>query len=209
MQIREVEFPISRTAEFERIQWKAWDIAHKLNPMSTRYGFNVNSTHPSVIYPSHDLQPDDEWNSGELTWGNFTSCFPEYITFLDKYNFYHGITMVARPLYCAHKHGNGEHTITYPLRGCNDVSVLMVTPVDQDHVIENGIDWLRNNEKTTLDMEYKCKTGRPFIVPANHFHKTTGHPGFVDGYTIFTVWHELSTFSDSDVDRLIYKLESS
>lgn len=193
--------------EFEDVQWKAWEVAGKLNPKSQIRGFNINSSYQCEIYPESDHSPLEEWNPGDLLWDNFIDLFPEYVLFCEKYNFYKGCTMISRPIYCAHRHGSGEHTVTYPLRACDEVDVLMLTPNNIEWFDQNNKHWLKNNETYNIDHTYRCKTGQPFIIKADHFHKTTDYPGFVDGSTIFTVWHELNTFTQDDVNKLAKKLE--
>lgn len=195
--------------EFQDIQSKSWEIAGKLNPMSHRYGFNINSTYQSEIYPEFDDSPQEEWYSADLTWTNFVSLFPEYIEFCNKYNLYQGCTMIARPIYFPHRHGQGEHTITYPWRACDDIVVEMITPHDIENINLNKIDWLKNNETYNVDVSYKCVTGRPFLLKANNFHKTTTDDSFIRGRTIFTVWHELDTFTYEDVINLQNKLKEN
>lgn len=192
--------------EFEDIQWKSWEVAGKLNPKAQKYGFNINSSYQCEIYPESDYSPLEDWAPGDLLWNNFIELFPEYISFCEKYNFYKGCTMISRPIYCAHRHGFGEHTVTYPLHSCDDVKVICLTPLEIERLNDQDIHWLKNNEEYNVDYEYKCVTRQPFILKADHFHKTTGKPGFVDGKTIFTVWHELNTFNENDVKRLVDKL---
>lgn len=192
--------------EFEDIQWKSWEVAGKLNPKSQQHGFNINSSYQCEIYPESDYSPLEDWAPGDLVWDNFIQLFPEYISFCEKYNFYKGCTMIARPIYCAHRHGFGEHTVTYPLHACDDVKVICLTPLEIERLNDQDIHWLKNNEEYNIDYEYRCITGQPFILKADHFHKTSDIPEFVDGKTIFTVWHELSTFNKDDVKRLVDKL---
>jgi hypothetical protein len=204
--IYEFSFSPEKKEEFEFIQAKAWSIAIQLNPKAKNFGFNINSTYQCEIYPENDFSPKEDWNSDELTWNNFISLFPEYVTFCEKYNFYKGCTIIGRPIYCAHRHGFGEHTITYPFSHCDNVKVTFLTPVNIDQINEQGIHWLKNNEKYNIDYVYSCKTKQPFILKADHFHKTSDKPEFIDGKTLFTVWHELSTFNENDVVKLISKL---
>lgn len=206
--IYEVEFSEYNKKEFEQVQHKAWEVAKKLNPKSIKFGFNINSTYQCEIYPEHDYSPKEDWDSGNLTWDNFIKEFPEYIDFCEKHNFYKGCTMIARPIYCAHRHGFGEHTLTYPLSSCDNVKVLCLTPIEIQRLNDQDIHWLKNNEEYNIDYEYQCVTGQPFILKADHFHKTSDKPEFIDGETIFTVWHELSTFNENDVKRLINRLST-
>lgn len=206
--IYEVEFSEYNKKEFEQIQHKAWEVAKKLNPNSIKFGFNINSTYQCEIYPEHDYSPKEDWACGDLTWDNFIELFPEYIIFCEKYNFYKGCTMISRPIYCAHRHGFGEHTVTYPLSEANGVKVFFLTPYNIEELNKKDIHWLKNNEEFQIDHVYTCKTKVPFILKADHFHKTSQGPEFIEGKTIFSVWHELSTFNHDDVQTLIKKLSS-
>lgn len=173
---------------FEDIQWKAWETAIKLNPNAKKCGFNINSTYQCEIYPEHDNSPKEEWESGDLTWDNFIRDFPEYTAFLDKHHFYHGCTMISRAVEGAHRHGNGELTFTYPLQSCNNLQVFMVTPTNEE---DKQKSWLNHGEQTKIDLVHRCKDGHPFMLKANHFHKTSEPPIFKNGDTIITVWHSI------------------
>lgn len=203
--IYEVTFSDYNKEEFERIQRKAWAVARNLNLNSARFGFNINSTYQCEVYPEYDYSPKEEWNSGDLTWDNFINEFPEYIDFCEKHNFYKGCTMVSRPFDYAHRHGNGEHTVTYPLQHCDGVQVEMLTPYAIDELNEKDIHWLTHNESYNVDLVYTCATSKPFLLKANHFHRTPPK-NFKTGQTIFTIWHHLSTFTEEDVISLINKL---
>lgn len=174
--------------EFEDVQWRAWETAAKLNPNSLKFGFNINSTYQNEVYPEHDDSPKEEWEAGDLTWENFIKEFPQYVQFLDNHHFYHGCTMISRAVEGPHRHGFGELTFTYPLRGCSDLVVSMVTPT-----IDTDKDkwWLNNNEPFATDLTHVCKDGHPFMLKANHFHKTEEAPKFINGHTILTVWHSI------------------
>lgn len=172
--------------EFEDIQWKAWGVAAMLNPNSKKFGFNINSTYQNEIYGEHDNSDQDE--AGDLTWDNFVKAFPEYIPFLNKHHFYHGCTMISRAVEGPHRHGFGELTYTYPLQGCEKITVQMVKPVNEE---DAGKWWLNNNEQYDIIATHKCVNGNPFMIAANNFHKTSEPPDFINGHTIFTVWHSI------------------
>lgn len=203
--IYEVTFSDHNKKEFEHIQHKAWAVAKRLNSKADKFGFNINSTYQCEIYPEYDYSPKEEWNSEDLTWDNFIKEFPEYIDFCDKFNLYHGCTMVSRPFDYAHRHGNGEHTVTYPLQYCDGVRVEMLTPHCIDQLNQTDIHWLTQQQSYDVDLVYTCSTGKPFLLKANHFHRTPPEH-FKTGKTIFTIWHSLSTFTKDDVSTLIHKL---
>lgn len=190
--------------EFKFIQDKSWSVATKLNPKASMYGFNINSSYQCEIYPEYDNSPSDEWQPGDLTWNNFIELFPEYIDFCRKYNFYQGCTMIGRPIYFPHRHGTGEYTVTYPYQNCDGVVVHMITPKDIEYLNKNNIHCLKNNEAFDIDYEYTCATNKPFLLKANHFHTST--LGYIPKKTIFSVWHEVDTFTENDVFNLIERL---
>jgi hypothetical protein len=205
--IYEATFSDRNKKEFEHIQYRAWETAIKLNPKASKFGFNINSTYQCELYPEYDYSPKEEWDPGNLTWDNFIKELPEYEDFCYKFNLYQGCTMVSRPFDYAHRHGNGEHTITYPLQHCDGVQVEMVTPHNLAELNKNNIHCLEKNEPYDIDLVYTCSTGKPFILKANHFHRTPPET-FKTGQTIFTIWHELFTFTPKDVSSLIRKLST-
>lgn len=171
-------------ALFEDIQWKAWNTAIKLNPNAARFGFNINSTYQNEIYSEHDEIENTQ--TSDLTWNNFIEEFPDYIKFVEHYKFYKGCTMISRAVEGPHRHGFGELTFTYPLTGCDGIKVQMVKPIDSS---DESKWWLNNGEKYQVIEQHICKDGFPFMLAANHFHKTDEAPIFKNGNTIFTVWH--------------------
>lgn len=177
---------IPNRIRFENIQWRAWNTAIKLNPNAAKFGFNINSTYQNEVYSEHDDIPNEE--PGDLTWNNFIEEFPEYLKFLNDNFFYHGCTMLSRAVEGPHRHGNGELTFTYPLAGCDGLKVQMVTPKDKT---DEDKWWLNNGEQFDVVEEYVCKNGYPFMIPANHFHKTDEAPIFQNGKTIISVWHSI------------------
>lgn len=204
--IDSINFSSKLKNEFIDIQWKAREIATKLNPNSI-FGFNINSTYQNEIYPEKDSLIKSEWESYDLNWKNFISLFPEYETFCIKYNFYHGCTMISRPIDWAHRHGNGQYTITFPLSYCDDINVLLITPKNINQLNIENKHWLTDNQPYIVDCEYKCKTNIPFMLKANHFHKTE-KINFINGKSIFTVWHELTIpVTNDDLLKIKAKFE--
>ena len=171
-------------ALFEDIQWKAWNTAIKLNPNAARFGFNINSTYQNEIYSEHDEIANTQ--TSDLTWNNFIEEFPDYIKFVEHYKFYKGCTMISRAVEGPHRHGFGELTFTYPLTGCDGIKVQMVKPIDSN---DESKWWLNSGEKYQVIEQHICRDGYPFMLAANHFHKTDEAPNFKNGNTIFTVWH--------------------
>lgn len=202
-----LNFSESLKKEFQDIQWKAREVAYKLNPNS-EFGFNINSTYQNEIYPEKDTTDKSKWNSYDLNWSNFISLFPEYKKFCEKYNFYLGCTMISRPIEWAHRHGNGQYTLTYPLLHCDGINVCLLTPKNIDEINEKNIHWLTNGEDYAVDYTYRCITDTPFMLKANHFHKTYDKH-FLNGKTIFSVWHENSVpTTESDLINLQKRFEN-
>ena len=181
--------------EFEDIQWKVWDCAKKIDPKSTDYGFNLNSSFQSELYTIDGTTADSD-----LSWDTLISECPEYVTFCKKYNFYLGATMISRPILKCHRHGSGEYTITYPLRGADGLKINMVTPVNIAQLDYENRHEVKDGEHAVVDETYFSKTSVPFMLKANHFHCTEGYPKFINGHTIFTVWHLMHSQNPTIVD---------
>lgn len=191
--------------EFIEIQYKCLEIAKLLNPEAIKFGFNINSTYQCEIYVEDDGKKDTA-PAGDLNWKNFIDLFPEYVTFCKKYNFYLGCTIISNYINYPHRHGQGEHTLTYPLAHCDDIQVIMLTPKNIDELNLKNIHCISQNDEYDIDFIYETKTDIPFMLKADHFH-TTSKKNFLPGMTMFTVWHHLNSFSNRELVKIREKYE--